>query len=462
MNIEVELAKYIANIRYEHLPRDVVNSTKNCIIDTLGVAIAGSSYSVCDSLVNQVKSWAGKEESTIWVYGGKVPCQNAAMVNGTMARSLDFGGVYEKAATHPNETIIPAALALAERGKISGKDLIAAVTVGIDLTCRLRLALKRGRGFVGESVFGASAAASKILNLDEGATLNALGISFCFAAGTYQMVLENASYMHVSHGMRASTGILSGILAQQGVTGPKNFLEGKYGLYSVYENKEDCELDELTRGLGEHFESSNISIKPYPACRFTHSAIYGALALIEENHVEPQDIDEITVGVNQLAYELNCVPEDKKIKPQQPIEAQFSIPYLIGAAVVKRDVFIEHVTDNQVLENSAILEVAQKVKCYIDRDMEKTYTINGSMGAKVEIKIKGGEKLEKSVSAALGHPDNPLSLAQVAEKFRKCWLYAAGSLPQGNIDKTIETLSILEQIRDISPLSDLIVRTECP
>jgi len=111
MSTEVELAQYVADTKYGDLPRDVVNATKKHIMDTLGVAIAGSNYSVCGSVANQVRSWAGKEESKIFVYGGKVPCQNAAMANGTMARPLDFGGVYEKAATHPNETIIPAALA---------------------------------------------------------------------------------------------------------------------------------------------------------------------------------------------------------------------------------------------------------------------------------------------------------------------------------------------------------------
>lgn len=456
MNTEARLAKYIANLTYEDLPKDVVDSTKKFIVDTLGVAIAGSGHSICGGIAGQVRSWGGKEESTILVYGDRVPCQHAAMANATMARALDFGGVYEKTATHPNETAVPVALALAEREKASGKDVITAVTVGIDLTCRLKRAVKKTRGFVGESLFGGSAATAKILKLKEGETLNALGIAYCLLAGTYQMVLENVSYLHLCHGMRSATGILSGFFARQGVTGPKDFLEGDYGLYNAYENREDCEPGELIRDLGERFESCNVSIKPYPSCKFTHAAIYGTLELMNEQKVRPGDVEEITVGLNHLAYQLTGAPEDKKRRPQQPIEAQFSIPYLIGTAVVNKDVLIEHVTDKHSLNNPDTLNMAERVKCSIDNDVEKEYLATGSMGARVTIRNREGNNLEKRIDAVIGHPDNPLSFDQVAEKFRKCVLHAARPLPQAHIDEAIDMLSNLERLRDISGLCSLL------
>ena len=456
MEIENKVVNYITNTKYGHLPSDVVNSTKKLIMDTFGVAIAGSNYSVCKNIAKQVQDWGGRKESTIWVYGDKVPSQNAAMINGTMARALDFGGVYEKTAMHPNENVIPAAFALGEREKVSGKDLITAVTIGIDLTCRLKLAVKRSRGFIGEGVLGTSAATSKILKLSGGELLNALGIGFCLASGTYQMVLENVSFVHVTQGMRAAMGVLSAIFARQGVTGPKNFFEGEYGLYRVYENSEDCDLDELTRELGERFESSNVSIKPYPTCKFTHSAIYGTLELMKENQLNPQGIEEIKVGVSERAYKLTCIPEDKKQAPQQPIEAQFSIPYLVGVATVARDVLIEHVTDRKWLRNAKVLEVAKRVKCYVDNDLETGRSTLESMAAKVVIKANGGRKFEKRIETVIGHPDNPMSLDQVAEKFRKCSRYKATPLTRINLDKSIDILINLEQISDISKLSNLI------
>ena len=454
MNIETELTKYIVNTNYDALPDEVVDSAKKCIVDTLGVAIAGSKYSVSDTIVNQIKDWGGKEESTILIYGGKVPCQNAALANATMARTLDLGCVHETAVTHPAETVVPAALAIAEREKGSGKDLITAVTVGIDLTCRWNLPRKKFRGFVGESLFGASAAAAKLLKLSEEETLNALGIALCLAAGTYQMVLENTSYMHVSHGMKASSGILSGLLAQQGVTGPKNLITGDYGFYSVYENREDCELDELTRELGERFEVTNVSIKPYPTCKYTHTAIYATLGIVRENHVRPEDIDEIAVRVNQAAYEVVGSPLDKKRVPTNPIEAQFSIPFLLGVAVSRGDVFIDDVTDTAI-ENTDFLAIAKKVKTMVDADIEKASS--GQIGpAIVEITTRGGRKFQKRADFVIGHPQNPMSFDQVVEKFRKCSLHAARPLDKGNTDKSIEMLGNLEKVHDVSSILDLL------
>jgi 2-methylcitrate dehydratase PrpD len=456
VNTEEQIAKYIANLAYEDLPIDVVDSTKKFIVDTLGVAIAGSNYSICDRIADQARSWGGKEESTVLVYGDRVPCHHAAMANATMARALDFGGVYEKTATHPNETVIPVALALAEREKASGEDVIIAVTLGIDLTCRLKGAVKKTRGFVGESVFGGSAVTARILKLDEGETLNALGIAYCLLAGTYQMVLENVSYLHLCHGMRSATGILSGFFAQQGVTGPRDFLEGDYGLYNTYENREDCDPSELIRDLGERFESVNVSIKPYPTCKFTHAAIYCTLELMSEQKVRPGDVDEITVGLNHLAYQLTGAPKDEKRRPQQPIEAQFSIPYLVGTAVINRDVLIEHVTESHWLNKPDILKMAERVKCHIDNEVEREYCDTGSMGAKVTIRTREGNTFEKRIDAVIGHPDNPLSFDQVVEKFRKCVLHAARPLPQTNIEEAIDMLSNLEQVRDFSGLCGLL------
>lgn len=454
MDIETQIAKYIFNTNYNSLHSEVVNAGKKFIFDTLGVAVAGSGYSVCNAIVNQIKDWGGKEESTILIYGGKVPCQMAALANGTMARALDLGGVHEKAVTHPYETIVPASLALAEREKCSGKDLIAAVMVGADLTCRLNLARKSFKGFIGESVFGASAAASKILKLSEEETMSALGIALCLAAGTYQMVLENTSYMHVSHGMRANMGILSGLLARQGVKGPKNFIEGDYGFYSVYGKKrDDCDLDELIRGLGKRFESSNVSIKPYPTCKYTQTAIYATVNILRENCIVPDDIDEILVHVNQAAYELVCSPSDKKLKPLTPIEAQFSIPFLIGVAVLKGDVFLDDITE-LAIKNVDYLEMAKKVKPVVDPAIEKASS-GEITPAIVEITSKGGKKFQKQFDFVKGHPQNPMSFSEVIEKFVKCSRHAARPLTKSNIDKGIEILSNLEKVQDVSILLDL-------
>ena len=454
MDIETKLARYTANTGYDDLPDKVVDATKKCIIDTLGVAVAGSGYSIGETIVNQVKDWGGKEESTILVYGGKVPCHNAALANGTMARTLDLGGVHEKAVSHPNEGIVPAALALAETEKGSGKEFIISVALGIDLACRLQLVPQKPKGFIGHSVLGAAAAASKMLKLDEERTLNALGIAYCLTSGNLQMILDNISGIHAHQGFRASTGVLSALWAQKGVTGTKNFVEGDYGLYTAYENREDCDFRELTVDLRERFEVTNVSIKPYPTCKHTHTAIYATLEVIKENHIRPEDIEEIVAYVNQKAYEFVGSPLEKKRKPQSPIEAQFSIPFLIGVAVVNGNVFIDDITETAI-NNPDFLNMAQKVRTVMDADIEKVSS--EQIGpATVEITTKGGKRFQKRADFAIGHPQNPMSFGQVVEKFESCLPYAARPLDKGKTDKSIEMLSNLEKVHDVSNILDLL------
>ena len=454
MDIEAELARYITNTGYDDLPDKVVDATKKCIIDTLGVAVAGSGYSVSETIVNQVKDWGGKEESTILVYGGKVPCHNAALANGTMARTLDLGGVHEKAISHPNDGIIPASLALAETEKGSGKEFIASVALGIDLACRLQLVPKKPKGFIGHSVLGAAAATSKILKLDEERTLNALGIAYCLTSGNLQMILDNISGIHVHQGFRASTGVLSALWAQKGVTGTKNFVEGNYGLYNAYENREDCDFTELTTDLGERFEVTNVSIKPYPTCKHTHTAIYATLEVAKENHIKPETIEEIVAYVNQEAYDFVGSPLDKKRTPQNAIEAQFSIPFLLGVAIVNGNVFIDDITETAI-KNTDFLGVSQKVRTVMDADIEKVSS--KQIGpAIVEIVTKGGRKFQKRADFAIGHPKNPMSFDQVVEKFKSCLPYAARPLNKGKASKSIEMLSNLERVHDVSGILSLL------
>ena len=142
--------------------------------------------------------------------------------------------------------------------------------------------------------------------------------------------------------------------------------------------------------------------------------------------------------------------------PAHPIEAQFSIPYLIGVAAVKGDVFIEHVTDKRFLFNEKIGEIAKKVNCYVEDDQERTYKSTGSMGAKVEITTKSGKKYEKLIRVARGHHENPMSMNEIAKKFRKCSVHAAKPLAVDHIDRMIDVFTHLEKIRDVSVISDLV------
>ncbi|GAI87887.1 unnamed protein product [marine sediment metagenome] len=168
MDLAYDLAGNVARVRFDDLPEGAVETTKKFILDTLATTIAGSSAPGCKAVVNLVKDWGGKEESTILIYGGQVVSENAALANSMMAHALDFDETHDEAVIHSYVSVLPAALAMAERnGGVSGKDLITAVAVGVDLMCRLSLA-SVGHDWVRSSTmayFGPTAAAGKILGL---------------------------------------------------------------------------------------------------------------------------------------------------------------------------------------------------------------------------------------------------------------------------------------------------------
>ena len=180
-DVAITLARNVANVQYENLPTEVVEITKKHILDELGAIVGGSAALGCRELVEQIKEWGGKEESTILVWGGRVPAHHAAQVNSTMSHALEYDDTHPISADHAGAAVIPAGFAIAERkGKIRGKELITAIALGIDLSYRLALAPKYRTKYCHDGwwpsqlhgYFGAAATVGKILGFDEKKTLS--------------------------------------------------------------------------------------------------------------------------------------------------------------------------------------------------------------------------------------------------------------------------------------------------
>lgn len=462
MDIINKLVENIVTTRYGNLPPEAIEAVKKSTLDTLGVIIAGTGAAGVKTLVDLIKEWGGKQESTILCYGGRVSAPNAAMVNGCMARAVDLDDIHDKAVLHPSASIIPSAFAMAERvGGLNGKDFITAICLGVDLICRLGLSIKVSPLISGMSItwqtatFGAAAVASKIIGLDEEGTLNAMGIAYSMTSGNQQTLLDGALMIRIQQGIAAANGVLSAILAEKGITGARNVLEGKFGYYRVYQRGE-YDPDVLTKELGKKFEGANVAIKSFPSCYETHPAITGTIALVQEHDLKARDIREISVCLNQGSYNLVCDPIQKKSRPQTVPEAQFSLPYTVAVAVVKRDVFIDDFSQ-QSLKNPEILKLATRVQAAVDQEIE---AIAGrEIGpAAVEIRTTDGKTYSKFVTPTMvkGHPGNPMKIGEVAEKFRKCNSYAIKPLPGENVEEIIALTSHLEDCEDVTRIVKLL------
>jgi 2-methylcitrate dehydratase PrpD len=458
MDASFSLAANVVNIRYEDIPGSVVETTKKSILDTLGVILAGSTTDeTCKKVVGLVKEGGGKKESTIIAYGGKVPSWMAAFANGSMAHTLDYDDVIDAVAIHPTASTLPAAFAVAERvGGVSGKEFIAAVTLGNDLVSRLKSSLVKPLefGWAPPPLFGffsATAAAGKLLGLSKEQMVSAFSIALHQAAGSMQSNLDAGSAIRaIRDAFPAKAGVLSALMAQKGINGGENSLEGKAGFFNLYYRGE-YDHSRLTEDLGKRFEGANVSFKPWPCCRLNHPFIDATLSLIQENSIETSDVKSVTAVVSRLTQRICCEPFETMKRPEQSILAKRSLPFAIALAITRGEVLIsDFLSEN--LEDPVVLKVVDKVSVRYDPVLDEP----GLMPAIVQIETRDGKVRSKRVDFAYGHPQHPLSLKDLVAKFRDCARYSATALPGATVDRVIEMAMTLEQVDDAGELVRLL------
>jgi 2-methylcitrate dehydratase PrpD len=449
-------ARNFVNTKYEDLPAGVAEATKKEILDLLGVAIGGFSEPGVKELLEIVADWGGKEESSIIGCTQKVPAPNAAQVNATMAHALDFDDVHEYAIMHPGIAVIPTCMAIAERkGNVSGKEFITSTALGVDMMCRLALATTPGispikSGWHLTSLYGflgAAGTAGRMLGLDEERMVNAVGIAYHQCSGNGQCVKDGALTKRLGPGFAVRGGITAALMAEKGVTGAKNCLEGEMGLYRLYMGG-NYDAKALTVDLGKYFEGINVAIKPYPCCRGIHPAIDAALALVNEQNIKAENIQEIKIFVSEEHHFLLCTPHDAKWKPRNPVDAQFSIPWGVATAIAKKKVTLEDFTE-VAIKSQDILEITKKIDVELDNTLKRVDKVDPT---RVKITTKQEEVYSKHVEDPLGSLQRPMSFNDCAKKFRDC----AKKLPEGKIGRLLELIAQLEQVTDIREIISLL------
>jgi 2-methylcitrate dehydratase PrpD len=456
MNESKILSEYVAKTRYSDLPKEAVEVTKMAILDAIGVTLgAGTIGEGCKTFVDLAKAGGGKKESTIIGFGTKVPSYMAAFANGAMAHALDFEDAHEGALVHSNAAAVPAALALAEAlGHVTGKELITAVTLGSDIVCRLGLALNKNPLDFGWYIpailgaFGATTAAAKILSLNTEQILDAFSLCLCQATCSAEIVNSPQSIIRsIRDSFAAKAGVLSALLAKDGIRGFDSPFEGKAGLYNLYSGS-DFNSELLLRDLGKVYESAKISFKAWPSCRGTHSYIEATLKLAKENNAGPDDVEsiEVLVGEKSINRKL-CEPLERKRHPETAIDAKFSIPFTVASALVHREITLKSF-NTHALADTHVLAVADKIN-YVTDNRDWKESIAGS----VSMKLKNGKTISKTVKDVYGSPENPISRDSLIEKFFNCASYSAKKIPEKTLKKIADIILNLEDTRNIGILT---------
>jgi len=459
------LVSHALRTRYESLPSATVERTKLIMLDTMGAALAGRDADGCLALRKLVTAWGGTPEATLIGVGTRIPAHNAALVNATMARALELDEVHEQALVHSAATIVPVALAAAERwGQTSGKELIAAVAVGLDVCCRLALAPTLrlgGAGYVPRAIsrtyttgaLAGALVAAKLAGAGEDTMRHALGIAYSQCGGNQQGLSEGVLMVRVQQGLCASQAILSQELADAGISGVSEPLEGKFGYYEAFW-RGDYDRQAILAGLGERFEGDNVSIKPYACCKYAHTGIAAALELAGRDGFHLQDVEQVIVRVQSTdCWELLCDPLELKSNEAELAGrngwslAQFSFPYVIAAALARGRLSMAELSEGS-RRDPQILSLLRKVKPVLE---ENSGSAHLPEPGDVEIRFTSGRSVRQVVKHAPGHPKRPMTEAEVLGKFLGC----ASRLSDGRARLLADSILALDDLPDARTLLKL-------
>ena len=454
MGITDELVSNLLETRFEDLPRDVVELAKYAVIDVVGCVVGGANDTGCPMILDLIREWGGKEESTVLVHGVRAPSHNVALVNAVMARSFDYGMVDmfvegEVRPSHIGETLVPTAVAVAEQEAMSGKELLTALILAEDLVARVMAASNpeitwdiTGTG----NTLGATALTGRLLGLDNRKMVHAFGIGLNQMGGTTQNLIERVHGFKLGQGLSAQRGIFSVRLAGKGFTGVKDPLIGDLGYFELF--SPDYQPEVLTRNLGRKFYSE-ITFKPYPCCRGTHGAIDCSLEITGRHDIEAEDIDEVTVIIPEQSYPpVIREPFTKGVVPH--VNAIFSLPYTVACALLRRGVSVEHFTD-EALNDPKIAEMTKKVKIAIQEFPNEVF-----LATTVQVRMKDGRELSAHVNVPKGNEiDNPLTREEKRDKFRANVRHSK-EVSADNGEKALNLLESLEDIEDVREIVKLL------
>ncbi len=445
------LAAHAAALRFQDLPAPAVAAAKVFILDTLGVGIAGATAEGAGSVLAAARRWGAGEEALVWGTGARLPAPQAALVNGFQVHSQEYDCLHEGAVIHALATLLPAALAFAERrGGVSGHDLITAVAAGVDVACRLGLAAREGLRFFRPATaggFGATAAVARLAGLDADATLAAMGIQYGQASGTMQAHVEGSPVLPLQVGLNARAALQSVDLAAAGLPGLADPFEGRWGYLRLFEG-DAYDWDDLLDSLGTRFLLAELSHKPWPSGRATHAAVEGLLALRAEAGFAPEAVAEVVVTAPPLIHRLVNRPA---IPAPSPNYARLCLPFIAAKALLHGDVRIADCR-GAALVDPATHALAARVRMEPDGSTDP----NALAPQAVTVRLADGRVLRRDIPVMLAGPGRPLSREAQLAKFRGCLGHAAAPPADGAAERLIALVEGLEAVAGLRALRPLL------
>jgi 2-methylcitrate dehydratase PrpD len=452
MPLSTELAIWASSLGFEDLPEDVVEATKLRVMDVIGLSLAGAETPFGRSTRAAAIALSPPGPCRILGTGDKLGVTAAAFANGAFSQALEFDDTHNESIVHMSSPAVAAALALSEISPVSGRDLIAAVALGNEISCRVGSVAsgqfhKRGFHPTGLfTTFGVTYLASKLLGLDAHQMAQAAGISGSFASGLLQCWVDGTQTKFLHPGWAAQSGITAAVLAREGTTGPAEVFEGRFGLFASH-LQDAGELRNYARisdDLGTHWESRNSSFKPFPAAHVLHPYISAILRLRNKHGIAIADVARIECPVAEFIVGIVCEPTDEKFAPASDSHGRVSLQYSLAEALTHGSLG-KNAYRADSLRNPEILSLARRVSYYVDPE----YPGPGRFKGEVTITLKNGATLYEREEYNRGSVENPMTYEEIRAKFDE---NASGFLSAARREKLAGLIKHLETLGDASEL----------
>lgn len=418
--ITAQLCQTLAALMPDDFSEGTLDAAAQVLLDASGVMLGASGAAEVQPFVAVAKA-AGSGPSAILGTGLKAAPAMAALANGAMAHALDYEDAFDRKPGHPNASLVPALIALAQsEGGISGKRLLAALAIGCEVSCRLSLALRQDMEVGGwypppmYAGLGATVGAAWMLGLNAVQLQDALSLALCQVTMPGEIKHSQRTVIRaVREGFPAQAAVTSALLAREGVAGFEEPLEGRDGFYALYAAGKFDPAD-LLSGLGERWWIEHLTFKPWPSCRGTHPFIEMALDLRARHGLRGEDIAAVEVAVDDVQQML-VEPLARKQAPETLIDAKFSIPFCVGLALARGRVDLDSFTSD-ALADPVVLAITAKVAAVKAQGQNWQ---RGSGGA-LTLRLQDGRELRAEVDNALGCPARPLGRERLVAKFTDC------------------------------------------
>lgn len=442
-------AAFVADTDHSAISAKTLEHAKLHILDTIGAALAARSTPVAAIALEHCQATGGPAEATIWGTKLKTGVAMTAFTNGLLAHALDFDD-WDTAAHvgHPSCMVVAAALSLGEKLAVSGREFLTAYVLGIEIAARIAWgsAELRERGFHSTPVFGgmgAAAACARVARLTREQTKAAFGVAASGAGGIHRQQGSMVKPFHA--GNAARNGIEAVLLAKRGFTADTAIFESPQGFCETFAGAGGCDFDKMISRLGDPFylESPGLGLKLYPCSAPQFLAADAALEVVRKHRVDYDDVAKIQVSIPPERYQRHYHPEVRT-----GLKGKFAINYVVALCVL--DGRLERASFTDAKANEArTQEALKKVEVIVDEKIPEPGPY-----CPVTIELKNGAKPSHTATVAKGHPENPLTEAEVLSKFRD---NAREAIAAPQCEELIEHVRRLEALTSVRELTALLV-----